>query len=184
MGIFRRKHIHEEDQVDQGITKTEVIEKPFVTVGELEKMVYSTYEEKLFLREKLEEAGRKIKFLEDEQIKLRAAETFSEQSEKERKDLESMLKTCRADKNDLEDKLKEEKGKVIALEGKFRTYQADADEREEQIKLRERNAKLDLIACMKKKLAGETGNWSKDRVCNFIQAFCDDIWGRKERDQK
>ena len=97
----------------------EIVERPAVTADELERMVYETYREKLSLAEELAERDATIARLKEQVDKLAAAETFSRQSESERRRLESVAKRL-SDANDLlKEELHQERAKVSARDLKI-----------------------------------------------------------------
>ena len=85
MGLFKRKAV----EALAVASEPEIVERPTVSADELERMVYETYREKLSLAEELAERDATIARLKEQVDKLAAAETFSRQSESERRRLES-----------------------------------------------------------------------------------------------
>lgn len=85
MGLFKRKAV----EALAVASEPEIVERPTVSADELERMVYETYREKLSLAEELAERDATIARLKEQVYKLNAAETFSRQSESERRRLES-----------------------------------------------------------------------------------------------
>lgn len=142
----------------------EVIDKSIVGVDELERMVYETYQEKLNLESELEKAKARIKHLEDQEIKLKAANEFSRQSESERKRLEEKVESLTRKNERLESDLKQEKASVTTRDIKIERLQ------------RSRAAGLstykhEVIEDIKAAISVESGNWSKARVIDFLDAF-------------
>lgn len=85
MGLFKRKAV----EALAVASEPEIVERPTVSADELERMVYETYREKLSLAEELAERDATIARLKEQVDKLAAAETFSRQSESERRRFES-----------------------------------------------------------------------------------------------
>lgn len=157
MGFFKRKPVESLAVAPE----PEIVERPTVQAGELERMVYETYLEKLSLAEELEERDATIARLKEQVDKLNAAETFSRQSESERRRFESEAKRLKEDNDRLKEELRQEKAKVSARDLKIMQAEEDsaslADERLAEI-LRDMAAEAESLG----------GNWSKARVVEFI----------------
>lgn len=142
----------------------EIVEKPVVSSEELERMVYETYREKLSLAEELAERDATIARLKEQVDKLNAAETFSRQSESERRRLESEAKRL-SDANDLiKEELHQERAKVSARDLKI-------------MQIEESSAAIidERLAELLRGMAGEAeamgGSWSKARVVEFVTGY-------------
>lgn len=142
----------------------EIVEKPVVSSEELERMVYETYREKLSLAEELAERDATIARLKEQVDKLNAAETFSRQSESERRRLESEAKRL-SDANDLlKEELNQEMAKVSARDLKI-------------MQIEESSAAIidERLAELLRGMAGEAeamgGSWSKARVVEFVTGY-------------
>lgn len=160
MGIFSRKH------VDALVVapEPEIVERPAVSSDELERMVYETYREKLSLADELAERDATIARLKEQVDKLNAAETFSRQSESERRRLESEAKRL-SDANDLlKEELHQERAKVSARDLKI-------------MQIEESSAAIidERLAELLRGMAGEAeamgGSWSKSRVVEFVTGY-------------
>ena len=117
MGFFKR---NKSNELQPAVDVAPVLfEPPQVKPGELEQMVYSVYEEKLDLERQLADANERIKVLEETQVKLRTAETFSRQSEAERKKAESKNNEMRREIERLEDNLKHSRSHATTLQLKL-----------------------------------------------------------------
>lgn len=166
MGIFSRKHI------DALVVapEPEIVERPTVTADELERMVYETYREKLSLAQELAERDATIARLKEQVDKLNAAETFSRQSESERRRLESEAKRL-SDANDhLTEELRQERAKVSARDLKIMQIEessaAIVDER-----------LAEILRGMADEAESLGGGWSKSRVVEFIEGYVRKIEG-------
>lgn len=166
MGIFSRKHI------DALVVapEPEIVERPTVTADELERMVYETYREKLSLAQELAEKDATIARLKEQVDKLNAAETFSRQSESERRRLESEAKRL-SDANDhLTEELRQERAKVSARDLKIMQLEKDsaalADER-----------LAEFLRGMADEAENLGGGWSKARVVEFVTTYVRKIEG-------
>ncbi|NCA32147.1 hypothetical protein [Adlercreutzia muris] len=166
MGIFSRKHI------DALVVapEPEIVERPTVTADELERMVYETYREKLSLAQELAEKDATIARLKEQVDKLNAAETFSRQSESERRRLESEAKRL-SDANDhLTEELRQERAKVSARDLKIMQLEKDsaalADER-----------LAEFLRGMADEAEHLGGGWSKARVVEFVTTYVRKIEG-------
>ncbi len=139
----------------------EIVERPVVSADDLERMVYETYREKLSLAEELAERDATISLLKEQVDKLNAAETFSRQSEYERRRFESEAKRLKEDNDRLKEELRQEKAKVSTRDLKIIRINEGRDAWLAD-KLAEflRDMLLDAEA--------STGNWSKARVVGFI----------------
>lgn len=158
MGLFKRKPV----EALAVASEPEIVERPTVTAEELERMVYETYREKLSLAEELAGKDAMIARLKEQVDKLGAAETFSRQSEAERKRLDKKADELAAKCDDLAEQLRQEKAKVSARDLKIMQIEegsaALADERVAEI-LRDMESEADNLG----------GNWSKARVVEFIE---------------
>ena len=141
----------------------EIVEKPVVSSEELERMVYETYREKLRLADELAGKDTTIKQLREQVDKLGAAETFSRQSESERRRFESEAKRLKDANDRLEEELHREKAKVSARDLKIMRIDEDRD-----AWLAEKLA--EFLRDMLLDAEASTGNWSKARVVEFIEA--------------
>lgn len=166
MGIFSRKHI------DALVVapEPEIVERPTVTADELERMVYETYREKPSLAQELAERDATIARLKEQVDKLNAAETFSRQSESERRRLESEAKRL-SDANDhLTEELRQERAKVSARDLKIMQIEessaAIVDER-----------LAEILRGMADEAESLGGGWSKSRVVEFIEGYVRKIEG-------
>lgn len=139
----------------------EIVERPAMSVDELERMVYETYREKLSLAEELAGKDAMIARLKEQVDKLNAAETFSRQSESERRRFESEAKRLKEDNDRLKEELRQEKAKVTARDLKIMRAEEDsaslADER-----------LAELLRGMAAEAESLGGGWSKARVVEFI----------------
>ena len=156
MGFFKRK------PVELAVaSEPEIVERPAMSVDELERMVYETYLEKLLLEKESAEKDATIKQLEERATKLGAAETFSRQSESERRRFESEAKRLKEDNDRLKEELRQEKAKVTARDLKIMRAEEDsaslADER-----------LAELLRGMAAEAESLGGGWSKARVVEFI----------------
>lgn len=168
MGIFSRKHV---DALVVA-TEPEIVERPAVSSDELERMVYETYSEKLRLADELAEKDAAIKRLKEQVDKLAAAETFSRQSESERRRFESEAKRLSDANARLTEELRQEKAKVTARDLKIMQIEessaAIVDERLDEI-LRGMIEEAEVLG----------GGWSKARVIEFIEGHVRKIEGGK-----
>lgn len=158
MGLFKRKPV----EALAVASEPEIVERPTVTAEELERMIYETYREKLSLAEELAGKDAMIARLNEQVDKLGAAETFSRQSEAERKRLDKKADELAAKCDDLAEQLRQEKAKVSARDLKIMQIEegsaALADERVAEI-LRDMASEADNLG----------GSWSKARVVEFIE---------------
>lgn len=158
MGLFKRKPV----EALAVASEPEIVERSTVTAEELERMVYETYREKLSLAEELAGKDAMIARLKEQVDKLGAAETFSRQSEAERKRLDKKADELAAKCDDLAERLRQEKAKVSARDLKIMQIEegsaALADERVAEI-LRDMASEADNLG----------GSWSKARVVEFIE---------------
>lgn len=162
MGLFSRNQ-----QAAEAITVVDqptLIEQPTISADELEKMVYSTYQEKLELQRQLDKANERIKVLKEQETKLRAAETFSRQSEEERHRADAKNEDLQRRNKSLEDQLKQARAKATTLEIKVKELQ-DASSGQMAAYRRE------LIEEMQRQAVCATGGWSKNRVLDFLASF-------------
>lgn len=142
----------------------EIVEKPVVSSEELERMVYETYREKLRLADELAGKDATIKRLREQVDKLGAAETFSRQSESERRRFESEAKRLKDANDRLEEELHREKAKVSARDLKI-------------MQIEESSAAIvdERLAELLRGMAGEAeamgGSWSKARVVEFVTGY-------------
>lgn len=142
----------------------EIVEKPVVSSEELERMVYETYREKLSLAEELAERDATIARLKEQVDKLNAAETFSRQSESERRRLESEAKRLSDANNLIKEELHQERAKVSARDLKI-------------MQIEESSAAIidERLAELLRGMAGEAeamgGSWSKARVVEFVTGY-------------
>lgn len=165
MGLFRRKST----EALAVAPEPEIVERPTVTACELERMVYETYREKLSLEGELVEKDAIIARLKEQTDKLSAAETFSRQSESERRRFESEAKRLKDAKDRLEEELSQEKAKVSARDLKIMRIDEDRD-----AWLAEKLA--EFLRDMLLDAEASTGNWSKKRVVEFIEAAAREAW--------
>lgn len=161
MGIFNRKG----NNAEIGIVAQAVpIDPPTLDAGELEQMVYEVYREKLELEKQVENDRERIRFLEEQQTKLRAAETFSRQSESTRKQAVSRNRELEERIAQLEQEIEQERAKVAARDLKIRKLvNADVGRMDE--------CRRELIGKMKQGARGWSGNWSKQKVLRFLDSF-------------
>lgn len=160
MGFFKRKG----DCESLTVAEPTIVEQPLISVGELEKMVYSTYQEKLSLEKQLTDAKETIKRLEDQLTKLSAAETFSRQSEEERKRTDAKNERLQSQIDSLERQLKQSKSHAKTLEIKI-------GEMENANSGRMASYRRELVEEMQRQAVNASGNWSKNRVLDFLAAF-------------
>ena len=166
MGLFKRKPVESLVVAPE----PDIVERPAVTADELERMVYETYREKLSLAEELENARATIASMNEQLAKLRAAETFSSQSESERRRFESEAKRLSDANARLTEELRQEKAKVSARDLKI-------------MQIEESSAAIvdERLAELLRGMAGEAeamgGNWSKARVIEFITGYARKIEG-------
>lgn len=164
MGLFKRKPV----EALAVASEPEIVERPTVTAEELERMVYETYREKLSLAEELEERDATIARLKDQVDKLGAAETFSRQSESERRRFESEAKRLKDANDRLGEELNQERAKVSARDLKIMQIEEDsaslADER-----------LAEILRGMAEEAESLGGSWSKARVVEFITGYAQDI---------
>lgn len=157
MGLFKRKPA----EALAVASEPEIVERPTVSADELERMVYETYREKLSLAEELAGKDAMIARLKEQVDKLGAAETFSRQSESERRRFESEAKRLSDDNARLAEELRQEKAKVTARDLKIMRAEEDsaslADER-----------LAELLRGMAAEAESLGGGWSKARVVEFI----------------
>ncbi|MEE0637759.1 hypothetical protein [Adlercreutzia sp.] len=166
MGLFKRKAV----EALAVASEPEIVERPTVSADELERMVYETYREKLSLAEELAERDATIARLKEQVYKLNAAETFSRQSESERRRLESEAKRL-SDANDLlKEELHQERAKVSARDLKIMQIEESSavivDELLDEI-LRGMIEEAEVLG----------GGWSKARVIEFIEGHVRKIEG-------
>lgn len=158
MGLFKRKPV----EALAVASEPEIVERPTVTAEELERMVYETYREKLSLAEELAGKDAMIARLKEQVDKLGAAETFSRQSEAERKRLDKKADELAAKCDDLAEQLRQEKAKVSARDLRIMQIEegsaALADER-----------LAELLRGMASDVEAMGGNWSKARVIELIE---------------
>lgn len=158
MGLFKRKPV----EALAVASEPEIVERPTVTAEELERMVYETYREKLSLAEELAGKDAMIARLKEQVDKLGAAETFSRQSEAERKRLDKKADELAAKCDDLAERLRQEKAKVSARDLRIMQIEegsaALADER-----------LAELLRGMASDVEAMGGNWSKARVIELIE---------------
>lgn len=166
MGLFKHKPVESLAVAPE----PEIVERPAVTADELERMVYETYREKLSLAEELVEKDAIIALLKEQADKLGAAETFSRQSESERRRFESEAKRLKDANDRLEEELRQEKAKVSARDLKIMQIEessaAIVDERLAEI-LRGMIKEAEILG----------GGWSKARVIEFIEGHVRNIEG-------
>ena len=158
MGLFKRKPV----EAIAVASEPEIVERSTVTAEELERMVYETYREKLSLAEELAGKDAMIARLKEQVDKMGAAETFSRQSEAERKRLDKKADELAAKCDDLAEELRQEKAKVTARDLKIMQIEegsaALADERI-----------AELLRGMASDVEAMGGNWSKARVIELIE---------------
>lgn len=160
IGFFKRK----EDCESLAVAEPTIVEQPLISVGELEKMVYSTYQEKLSLEKQLSDAKETIKRLEDQLTKLSAAETFSRQSEEERKRTDAKNERLQSQIDSLERQIKQSKSHAKTLEIKI-------GEMENASSGHMASYRRELVEEMQRQVVSASGNWSKNRVLDFLAAF-------------
>lgn len=158
MGLFKRKPV----EALAVASEPEIVERPTVTAEELERMVYETYREKLSLAEELAGKDAMIARLKEQVDKLGAAETFSRQSEAERKRLDKKADELAAKCDDLAERLRQEKAKVSVRDLRIMQIEEDsaslADER-----------LAEILRGMASDVEAMGGNWSKARVIELIE---------------
>lgn len=158
MGLFKRKPV----EALAVASEPEIVERPTVTAEELERMVYETYREKLSLADELAGKDAMIARLKEQVDKLGAAETFSRQSESERRRFESEAKRLKDANDRLGEELNQERAKVSARDLKIMQIEegsaALADER-----------LAELLRGMASDVEAMGGNWSKARVIELIE---------------
>lgn len=160
MGLFKRKAV----EALAVASEPEIVERPTVTADELERMVYETYREKLSLEGELVEKDVIIARLKKQADKLSAAETFSRQSESERRRFESEAKRLSDANALLTEELRQEKAKVSARDLKI-------------MQIEESSAAIidERLAELLRGMAGEAeamgGSWSKARVVEFVTGY-------------
>lgn len=158
MGFFNRK----EKSESLALTAEPVlVEQPIISAGELEQMVYSTYQEKLALEKQLSDATAKIKWLEEKETKLRAAETFSRQSESERKKADEKNAILERRIEGLTQEIAQERAKTASRELKIKDLQSAAKGRMDSYR-------RELVADMQHRARSASGGWSKARVIEFL----------------
>lgn len=166
MGLFKRKAV----EALAVASEPEIVERPTVSADELERMVYETYRKKLSLAEELAERDATIARLKEQVDKLAAAETFSRQSESERRRFESEAKRLSDANAHLTEELRQEKAKVTARDLKIMQIEessaAIVDERLDEI-LRGMIEEAEVLG----------GGWSKARVIEFIEGHVRKIKG-------
>lgn len=166
MGLFKRKAV----EALAVASEPEIVERPTVSADELERMVYETYREKLSLAEELAERDATIARLKEQVDKLAAAETFSRQSESERRRFESEAKRLSDANAHLTEELRQEKAKVTARDLKIMQIEessaAIVDERLDEI-LRGMIEEAEVLG----------GGWSNARVIEFIEGHVRKIKG-------
>lgn len=166
MGLFKRKPV----EALAVASEPEIVERPTVTAEELERMVYETYREKLSLAEELAGKDAMIARLKEQVDKLGAAETFSRQSESERRRFESEAKRLKDANDRLGEELNQEKAKVSARDLRIMQIEEDsaslADER-----------LAEILRGMAEEAESLGGSWSKARVVEFITGYAQDIEG-------
>lgn len=166
MGLFKRKAV----EALAVASEPEIVERPTVSADELERMVYETYRETLSLAEELAERDATIARLKEQVDKLAAAETFSRQSESERRRFESEAKRLSDANAHLTEELRQEKAKVTARDLKIMQIEessaAIVDERLDEI-LRGMIEEAEVLG----------GGWSKARVIEFIEGHVRKIKG-------
>lgn len=158
MGIFNRKPA----EALAVAPEPEIVERPAVAADELERMVYETYREKLSLAEELASKDAVIAQLKEQVSKLGAAETFSRQSESERRRFESEAKRLKDANDRLENELQQEKAKVSARDLKIKRIEKDRD-------AWLADKLIEFLRDMLLDAEASTGNWSKARVVGFIE---------------
>ncbi len=163
MGFFNRKS-SEESLVPAPAT---LVEQPAVSAGELEQMVYATFQEKLELERKLEQAAARISALEEQATKLKAAETFSRKSEAERMRADTKNDELRERNSELERQVKQARAKVTTLELKINDLKGADNERMAAYR-------RELVEEMQRHAVCASGGWSKSRVLDFLAGFLPD----------
>lgn len=140
----------------------EIVERSVVSADELERMVYETYLEKLSLEKESAEKDATIKQLEEQVSKLGAAETFSRQSESERRRFESEAKRLKDANDRLGEELNQERAKVSARDLKImQIEEGSAELADERL--------AELLRGMASDVEAMGGNWSKARVIELIE---------------
>lgn len=157
MELFKRKPV----EAPTVAPEPEIVERSTVSADELERMVYETYREKLSLEERLKASDATIKFLKEQVDKLNAAETFSCQSESERRRFESEAKRLKEDNDRLKEELRQEKAKVSARDLKIMRIDENRD-------AWLADKLVEFLRDMRLDAEASTGSWSKARVVGFI----------------
>lgn len=161
MGIFSRNQKAAETLT---VLQPTVVEQPCISADELERMVYTTYQEKLELERQLEDARERIKGLKEQTTKLKAAETFASQSESERKRADERIKDLQSQVRSSDERCKQERAKNRTLEIKVRELQDASSGRVDA-------CRRELVEEMRNKASREAGAWSKGRVLEFLGGF-------------
>lgn len=165
MGFFNRKEKGESLNV---VFQPQMIEPALISTGELEQMVYTTYQEKLELEKRLDAANERIKVLEDQATKIRAAETFSRQSDEERKRAEAKNDRLQRHIDSLEQQLKQERAKAQTLGIKV-------DELKNVSSSQLASFRRELVEEMQRQAVSTSGGWSKNRVLDFLAGFLPEV---------
>lgn len=165
MGFFNRKEKGESLNV---VFQPQMIEPALISTGELEQMVYTTYQEKLELEKRLDAANERIKVLEDQATKIRAAETFSRQSEEERKRAEAKNDRLQRHIDSLEQQLKQERAKAQTLGIKVGELKNASSGQLASFR-------RELVEEMQRQAVSTSGGWSKNRVLDFLAGFLPEV---------
>lgn len=158
MGFFNRK------QDDASIIEVEAVPVELTETSELERMVYETYQKRLRLEDELSMAKATIDRLTKQTDQLRAAETFSRQSEDENKRLNNKVEELKRNNEYLKEQLNHKDAHIATLEVKIEKLSvADED--------RAKSCNNELAERMLDALIYEDGCWSKQRVKEFVGSF-------------
>lgn len=158
MGFFNRK------QEDNSIIEVEAVPAELAETSELERMVYETYQKRLRLEDELSMAKATIERLTKQTDQLRAAETFSRQSEDENKRLSSKVEELQRNNDYLKEQLNHKKAHIATLEVKIEKLSAEDEGRA-------KSCNNELVDRMLDALIYENGGWSKQRVKEFVGGF-------------
>ena len=133
---------------------------------ELERMVGETYEEKLRLQAKLKYVEAQLEAMEDVKAKLSSAEVFAEQCRRERDAETSKRKQAEREIEAVKQENQRSRDRQTVL-------QIQIDKLELDHEARDKDVRNDLVYAMTDALIYENGNWSKNRVVEFIEGFLD-----------
>ena len=144
---------------------TEIV-APRYSGDELERMVGETYEEKLRLQAKLKSAEAQLEAMGDVKAKLSSAEVFAEQCRRER-DAETHKR------EHVEREIKAVKQENQRSRDRQAVLQTQIDKLERDHEASDKDVRNALVYAMTDALIYENGNWSKNRVLEFINGFLD-----------